>query len=82
MTIAYSATVFQQRTGQDHGEFPLYFSRALAAINENLENPQKRATDTMIATVSVFSNMEVSFLFLFVECVYIGEVVLIECSKW
>jgi len=37
-----------------------YFSKAIAILNENLSDGRKRASDNMIACVSMFANMEVS----------------------
>jgi hypothetical protein len=60
MTLSFAASRFEHGKTSNSPENAHYFlSCSISAVKEDLENPSKQGSDSMIATVASLANLEV-----------------------
>lgn len=59
MTLSYSSSRFPAHADQSKAEKAYYSLKSISALNQDLADPSKRASDSTIATVACLANIEV-----------------------
>lgn len=59
IALSYSATRFQDQTGNGPSESLYYLMKSISAVNDDIADPQKQVSDSTIATVASMANIEV-----------------------
>ncbi|PVH80459.1 hypothetical protein DL98DRAFT_532003 [Cadophora sp. DSE1049] len=58
IALSYSATRFQDKTGNGPSESLYYLQKSISAVNDDITDPLKQASDSTIATVASMANIE------------------------
>ncbi|KAH6713438.1 hypothetical protein BKA61DRAFT_74860 [Leptodontidium sp. MPI-SDFR-AT-0119] len=58
IALSYSATRFQDQTGNGPSESLYYLMKSISAVNDDIADPQKQVSDSTIATVASMANIE------------------------
>ncbi|KAL2071899.1 hypothetical protein VTL71DRAFT_13134 [Oculimacula yallundae] len=58
MVLSYAASRSQKRCGNGPSESACYFMKAISAVNNDIADPEKQASDATIATVCSMANVE------------------------
>lgn len=59
IALSYAATRFQDQSGNARSESVYYLMKSISAVNDDIADPEKQASDSTIATVASMANMEV-----------------------
>jgi hypothetical protein len=62
IALSYSAARFQNSTRDGPSESLYYLQKSITAVNDDIADPLKQASDSTIATVASMANIEVRYL--------------------